>query len=74
MLLCLQVLLLQSVFQHQSGSWPRLWMIVDAIRNRNYLYGYDIYMRLAIGATSHIFHSVIFLASCCSDLSCCTCC
>jgi hypothetical protein len=28
-------------------------MIVDAIRNRNYLYGYDIYMRLAIGATHH---------------------
>lgn len=27
-----------------------LWMIVDAIRNRNYLYAYDIYMRLAIGA------------------------
>jgi Prp18 domain len=25
-------------------------MIVDAICNRNYLYGYDIYMRLAIGA------------------------
>ena len=27
-----------------------LWMIVDAIQNRNYLYAYDIYMRLAIGA------------------------
>ena len=27
-----------------------LWMIVDAIVNRNYLYAYDIYMRLAIGA------------------------
>jgi hypothetical protein len=34
---------------------PRLWMIVDAIRNRNYLYGYDIYMRLAIGGTYRIF-------------------
>ena len=26
-----------------------LWMIVEAIKNRNYLHGYDIYMRLAVG-------------------------
>ena len=50
-----QMVALQSVFQHRFGSWPRLWMIVDAIRNRNYLYGYDIYMRLAIGKTCFIF-------------------
>ena len=63
---------LQSVIQKRFGSWPRLWMIVDAIRNRNYLYGYDIYMRLAIGATSHIANAsssaallAILLASCC---------
>lgn len=27
-----------------------LWMIIDAIQQHNYLYAYDIYMRLAIGA------------------------
>jgi len=26
-----------------------LWMIVEAIENRNYLHAYDIYMRLAVG-------------------------
>ena len=26
-----------------------LWMIVEAIQQRNYLHGYDIYMRLAVG-------------------------
>lgn len=26
-----------------------LWMIVQAFKERNYLYAYDIYMRLAVG-------------------------
>lgn len=28
-----------------------LWMIVQAFKERNYLYAYDIYMRLAVGKT-----------------------
>jgi len=28
-----------------------LWMIIDAIQQHNYLYAYDIYMRLAIGTS-----------------------
>ena len=30
-----------------------LWMIVQAFKERNYLYAYDIYMRLAVGKTLH---------------------
>ena len=26
-----------------------LWMICEAFKERNYLYAYDIYMRLAVG-------------------------
>jgi pre-mRNA-splicing factor 18 len=31
-----------------------LWMIVTAIRERNYLHAYDIYMRLAIGGSAGV--------------------
>lgn len=34
-----------------------LWMIVEAIENRNYLRAYDIYMRLAVGAPPPAQHS-----------------
>ena len=34
-----------------------LWMIVEAIKNRNYLHGYDIYMRLAVGRRLQVTHS-----------------
>ena len=31
-----------------------LWMIVQAFKERNYLYAYDIYMRLAVGKLLHM--------------------
>ena len=40
-----------------------LWMICEAFKERNYLYAYDIYMRLAVGMhtfpTSRAFFNLI---------------
>lgn len=43
----LEVLLLQ--LQIDPDMKAGLWMICEAFKERNYLYAYDIYMRLAVG-------------------------
>ncbi len=41
-----------------------LWIMVEAMLERNYLYAYDIYMRLAIGEPA-LHHSFCLSVMCC---------